>query len=213
MTNIYITDMDGTLTKGSVVLQHAGHLIEKGLITDDGSYGAWLLDVKNESLIVAVAENYRKEITGLKVSDLDVENFVTSMLADESNWYTILDELVLAQAQGDRVIIISGSSDFLVEEVGKQLQFEAVGTKYLVDENNVLTGDVVGMFGYEAKDEWITENVNFADYENSFGLGDTVSDFGIFKHTQHNTLVEPTTHTMEFLLKSDVRMERIHHEG
>lgn len=213
MTNIYITDMDGTLTKGSVVLQHAGHLIEKGLITDDGSYGAWLLDVKNENLIVAVAENYRKEIMGLEIKDLDVENFVAEMLADESNWYTILDELILAQAQGHRVIIISGSSDFLVEEVGKQLQFEAVGTKYLTCSQNKLTGDVIGMFGYEAKDQWITENVNFADYENSFGLGDTVSDFGIFKHTQHNTLVEPTVHTMEFLLKSDVRMERIHHEG
>ena len=213
MTNIYITDMDGTLTKGSVVLQHAGHLIAKGLITDDGSYGAWLLDVKNESLIVAVAENYRKEVMGLEIKDLDVENFVAEMLADSSNWYTILEELVLAQAQGHRVIIISGSSDFLVEEVGKQLQFEAVGTKYLTCPQNKLTGDVIGMFGYEAKDKWITENVNFADYENSFGLGDTVSDFGIFKHTEHNTLVEPTSHTMEFLLKSDVRMARIHHEG
>lgn len=209
MTNIYITDMDGTLTKGSVVLQHAGHLIEKGLIKDDGSYHAWLADVKNESLIVAVAENYRKEIMGLQVADLDVENFVTEMLADEDNWYETLDELVLAQAQGHRVIIISGSSDFLVEEVGRQLQFEAVGTRYHVCENNFLTGEVKGMFGLEAKDEWITENVNFADYENSFGLGDTVSDFGIFKHTEHNTLVEPTRHTMEYVLTSDVRIERI----
>lgn len=213
MTNIYLTDMDGTLTKGSVVLQHAGHLIEKGLIKDDGSYQAWLLDVKNESLIVAVAENYRKEIMGLKIEELDVENFVTEMLADGENWYTILDELILAQAQGHRVIIISGSSDFLVEEVAKQLGFEGVGSEYLLDGDNKLTGEVIGMFGYEAKDQWITENVNFADYEKSFGLGDTVSDFGIFKHTSHNTLVEPTSHTMEFLLTSDVRMARIHHEG
>lgn len=209
MTNIYITDMDGTLTTGSVVLQHAGHLIEKGLITDDGSYGAWLLDVKNESLIVAVAENYRKEITGLKIEDLDVENFVAEMLADSSNWYETLDELILANAKGDRVIIISGSSDFLVEEVAKQLQFEGVGTRYHVCKDGFLTGEVKGMFGLEAKDEWITENIDFSQYENSFGLGDTVSDYGIFKHTEHNTLVEPTAHTLQYALTSPVRIERI----
>lgn len=41
MKNLILTDVDGTLTRKSVVLSHAGFLIEKGIIKDDGSYKAW----------------------------------------------------------------------------------------------------------------------------------------------------------------------------
>ncbi len=45
---LILTDVDGTLTKKSVVLSHAGFLIKKGVIKDDGSYKAWSQDMKNE---------------------------------------------------------------------------------------------------------------------------------------------------------------------
>ena len=36
--NLLLADLDGTLTNKSLVLEHYGHLINKGIVTDDGSY-------------------------------------------------------------------------------------------------------------------------------------------------------------------------------
>ena len=83
MKNLILTDVDGTLTRKSVVLSHAGFLIEKGIIKDDGSFKAWEKDVKNESLIVAVAENYRNEITGKTEKEMHAEEFVSQFLENE----------------------------------------------------------------------------------------------------------------------------------
>lgn len=204
--------MDGTLTKGSVVLDHAGYLIEKGLIKDDGSYQAWKTDVKNEKLIVAVAENYRYQLIGKKVEELDVEGFITEYLKKDV-WYSTLQNLITAKYQGHEVIVISGSADFLVQELVGQLGFQGVGSTYLVDENDCMTGEVVGMFGMNAKDEWIQNNIALNTYEQVVGLGDTSSDFGIFKHCDYNILVEPTSETMEFMLTNKARIDEIHHEG
>ena len=215
MTNkqtLFLTDMDGTLTKGSVVLDHAGFLIEKGLIKDDGSFQAWKQDVKNEKLVVAVAENYRHELTGKTVEELQVKEFVTEYL-EKDVWYTTLLNLITAKEQGHRVVIISGSSDFLVQEVASQLGFEGVGSHYITDNEERLTGDVIGMFGLEAKDKWITENIDKSEYTHLVGLGDTSSDYGIFKHCSYNVLVEPTSETMEFMLTKGALVNEIHHEG
>ena len=212
MTKLFLTDMDGTLTKGSVVLDHAGYLIEKGLIKDDGSYQAWKTDVKNEKLIVAVAENYRYQLIGKKVEELDVEGFITEYLKKDV-WYSTLQNLITAKYQGHEVIVISGSADFLVQELVGQLGFQGVGSTYLVDENDCMTGEVVGMFGMNAKDEWIQNNIALNTYEQVVGLGDTSSDFGIFKHCDYNILVEPTSETMEFMLTNKARIDEIHHEG
>ena len=35
--NLLLSDLDGTLTNKSLVLEHYGHLINKGIVTDDGS--------------------------------------------------------------------------------------------------------------------------------------------------------------------------------
>lgn len=207
---IFLSDMDGTLTKGSIVLEHAGYLIEKGYIKDDGSYEAWVKDVKNETLIVAVAENYRHQLKGLKVEDLHVKEFIAKQLEDENKWYSTLGLLKQAKENGNRVVIISGSSDFLVEEIASQLGFEGYGSRYLKDEEGKLNGELVGMFGEESKDELINNELLKGE-EDKFivGLGDTSADNGIFKNANYNILVEPTSQTMEHLLQVGARINKI----
>ena len=83
MKNLFITDLDGTLTKKSLVLGHAGFLIEEGIMTDTGIYQAWKEDLKNDKLIVALAEEYRHQIKGKTVKELQVADFVADFLADD----------------------------------------------------------------------------------------------------------------------------------
>ena len=200
MKNLILTDVDGTLTRKSVVLSHAGFLIEKGIIKDDGSFKAWKKDVKNESLIVAVAENYRNEITGKTEEEMHAEEFVFQFLENEKNWYKTLDDLKEKILQGFEVVLVTGSSDFLIKHLADFLGCSYYATEYL-KTNDRFTGKVNGMFSESQKDDCIQWNINTNEYSYIEAWGDTASDFGLFKHADYRLLVEPTKQTLETLIK------------
>lgn len=197
--NLLLTDVDGTLTKESVVLNHAGFLIEKGIIQDDGSYEAWKQDLKNEALITAVAENYRNGITGLTEKDMQAKEFINYFYEDESKWYGTIDELQELEKQGYDIILVTGSSDFLIKHLADLLNVQYYATEYL-QENGKFTGKVNGMFAENQKDDCIQWNVNINDYDFIEAWGDTSSDYGLFKHANYRRLIEPTKQTLETLI-------------
>lgn len=199
MKKIIFTDVDGTLTKKSLVLSHAGFLIEKGIIKDDGSYKAWHQDMKNESLIIAVAENYRSQITGLKESDMQAQTFITKFFEQKDNWYNTLDKIKDKQKQGYAVSLITGSSDFLVKHLADILQCDYHATQYLKDENGRFTGEIKGMFSENQKDACVQYNYNLNEYDKIEAWGDTASDYGLFKHASYKMLVDPTFETLKTL--------------
>ena len=199
MKKIIFSDVDGTLTRKSLVLSHAGFLIEKGVIKDDGSYKAWSQDMKNESLIVAVAENYRSQITGLKESDMQAKAFITKFFEQKDNWYNTLDKIKDKQKQGYAVSLITGSSDFLVKHLADILQCDYHATQYLKDEKGCFTGELIGMFSETQKDNCIKSNYNLNEYDKVEAWGDTASDYGLFKHANYKMLVDPTFETLKTL--------------
>lgn len=200
MSNLLLTDVDGTLTKESLVLNHAGFLIEKGVIKDDGSFKAWKQDLKNESLITAVAENYRSGITGLKESDMRASEFVLDFFSQKDKWYETIDDLTAFKSNGFDIYLITGSSDFLVKHLAEELQVDYFATEYLKDENGCFTGKVNGMFSETQKEDCIQWNININKYENIHAWGDTASDYGLFKYANYTRLVEPTKQTLETLI-------------
>ena len=208
MKSLYLTDLDGTLTRKSLVLGHAGFLIKKGIIEDTGIYGAWCEDMKNEKLIVALAQDYQRQLNGKRIEDLMVHEFIEDFLGDENNWYNTLEMLVVARNFGDDVCLITGSGDFLVKELAEQLDFNWFATKYHT-ENGILTGEITGMFADFQKDEAIRNNFDLSEYSVVIGLGDTASDYGIFKHCDVNYLVDPTKETLEKLILKGCKIDKI----
>ena len=208
MKNLYLTDLDGTLTRKSLVLGHAGFLIERGIIEDTGIYGAWCEDMKNEKLIVALAQDYQRQLNGKRIEDLMVHEFIEDFLGDENNWYNTLEMLVTARNFGDDVCLITGSGDFLVKELAEQLDFNWFATKYHT-ENGILTGEITGMFADFQKDEVIRNNFDLSEYSVVIGLGDTASDYGIFKHCDVNYLVDPNKETLEKLILKGCKIDKI----
>ena len=201
MKKIIFTDVDGTLTRKSLVLSHAGFLIEKGIIKDDGSYNAWYQDMKNESLIIAVAENYRSQITGLKESDMQAQTFITNFFLKGENWYNTLGMLTNMQKDGYEVCLITGSSDFLVKHLADILECDYHATKYLKDEKGCFTGEIKGMFSENQKDNCVQSHYNLKEYSEIEAWGDTASDYGLFKHANRKVLVDPTLETLKTLLQ------------
>lgn len=206
---IILTDLDGTLTRKSLVLEHAGFLIKHGIMTDNGIYKAWQEDMKNEHLIVALAEEYRHQITGKTEKELMCYEFVEEFLDNEENWYNTLEMVTDAQNFGATVVLITGSAEFLVRILAEKLNFDYFATLYHKNKDNTLNGEITGMFSDSHKSEVIENYIDLHLYDDVIGMGDTASDYGIFKHCNYNYLVEPTAQTMENLLLKNCKIDRI----
>lgn len=207
MRKTILTDMDGTLIKGSMVLEHAGYLIDRGIIRCDGSYPLWVNNKKDETLIEATAINYIKEVAGKKVEELCVEDYVRKQMADERIWYSAYYEIMRKKAKGARVIIISGSPNYLVDEVAGRIGVEGKGSEYLTDSEGVLTGEVRGMYCAVSKYEYV-RSLEIVDKKIA-SYGDSSSDKGLFKHGTINTLVDPTDETDKELRKARIKIDKV----
>lgn len=196
--NLVLSDLDGTIVENSLVLSHAKYLIEKSIIKDDGSMIAWLTDVKNEKFITSVAENYRKEIKGMKIEELEVRNFIRKYLTNDENInFKVLNKIQGLKKKGYIVYLVTGSSDFLVKPLAHYFGFNYFATEYLLDENNCLTGEVKGMFNAQQKNDKVKQCFNLPSYDNVIGFGDTFSDNGIFQNCNKSYLVKPSKQTLE----------------
>ena len=194
--SIILTDLDGTLTRKSLVLSHAGFLIEQGIIKDNGSYKAWLSDIKNESLIVEVAQNYRNEIIGMNIESLFAKKFVKEFYDKKSNWYSTMNLLKEHKERGSRIILITGSSDFLVKELAEILDVEFFASEY--------------EFNKEQKSLCL-EDIDLG-YHNEVEVeawGDTMSDSALFAYGDYNILVDPSKETLINIINDGVKIDEV----
>lgn len=211
--DLVLSDLDGTLTKKSLVLEHYGYLIKNGIVEDDGSYKAWSMDMKNEKLITECAMSYQRAIIGKSINELGVIDFVTDFVYNDDNWHLdVMETLEVARDFGNTdIILITGSADFLVQPLCEILGFDSFSTIYTRDlKTGKLDGNVIGMFAEGQKSECIQKNIDLHLYNEVIGYGDTASDFGIFQYCHKNYLVEPTKETLEKLVLKGVKIEKIY---
>ena len=205
---LIISDLDGTLIKTSLVLEHCHFLVEKGIIKDDTQIAKrWQENPKNELLISECAEFYRHTIKGLSLEEMQVYNFLDYVLSKQELWYDHFYQMQLLQDTD--VTIISGSADFLVQPLCDLLGWQGVATVYRRNFNNTITGDVVPMWASDNKDNYIMNNDLTVDYDVIIGLGDTGSDLGIFKHCNYNVLINPTDKTKNYFNNIDFKIDKI----
>lgn len=189
-----LSDVDGTLTRGSLVLEHATYLHEKGIIDLGDLPQKWKADPKNEHLIMELAEAYRDQIAGHKVEDLRVDEFLDGYEKEEGKFYSTLGQLREFKRRGWEVQLISGSPDFLVEPFAARNGFYGKGSEYFKGEDGKLTGSISGMFGHEAKEGYI-QKLNVSRFKRILAFGDTASDVPLFNNAHHSTLVDPSEDT------------------
>lgn len=197
MIKLLLTDCDGTLVDGSVVLQFASFLIEKGVIEDDLSRVQWEYNQKDEDKISAYGDHFRQSLKGL-------DYFYIESLADEfvqSNILKYYDKpleiLDTCKKDNYMCIIVSGSCDFLIEKIAKHLGVFGYGAKYELN-NNKFTGAVeIPTFSYRVKKDLIENLINPAYIETVIGMGDTPSDIAIAEYSDEFYLVQPNNNTIK----------------
>lgn len=183
-------DIDGTIFRNSLMIEHFKKLNKYEIVDPT----IWHTKVKKlyeewekrfgdfELYLETLAHVYVEELQGISKSHIEfISDQVINLNGDMVYKYS-RDMIEWHKVQGHKVFFISGSPDFLVSRMAQKYgATEYKGTKYLVDENNKFTGEVIKMWDSESKQKVIRELIEKydVDLENSYAYGDTTGDLSM----------------------------------
>lgn len=201
-------DIDGTLFRNSLMIQHFKKLIKYEVIDPS----IWYNKIKPvyeewekrygdfEHYLETLAEVYIEQLKGVNKSYIEfIASQVINVSGDMVYKYS-RDQIEWHKKQGHKVFFISGSPDFLVSKMAEKYGVtECKGTAYLVDEENNFTGEIIKMWNSENKQKTLDEFLKRydVDLENSYAYGDTVGDLSMLKMVGNPIAINPNR---EFLL-------------
>lgn len=212
-------DIDGTLHRDSLMMEHFKRLIRYEIIDPrywyshaQKAFQNWDKRMGNyEDYLLEVAEIYLNSMKGQNKHYIDfIVNQVIETKGDRVYRFT-RDRINWHKEQGHRVIFISGSPDYLVERMAEKFgadDFRA--TKYMVDKNNNFTGEIKRMWDSRSKSEALEELVHSYDIDltQSYAYGDTKGDLTMLKAVQHPVAINPAKELLFEIKKDPVLAER-----
>lgn len=189
---LVLTDVDGTLVKSSLVLEHAGFLHNNGVIDCQDVYDNWKNDMKDENLIFNLSVMYREGIVGKKRSDLLIAEFFESFLNNDDKFYSTVEMIKGLQDDFNAVVyMISGSPLFLVDMLKDFLKFDkAFGSLYTRDNSGFYTGGIHLPLYSSLRKKEIVDSILI---ENNvvYSFGDTASDEPLWGVSDKGFVVAP----------------------
>lgn len=195
-------DIDGTLHRDSLMMEHFKKLINDEVIDPliwhniaKKTFQNWDKRMGNfEDYLLEVAEVYLNSMKGMRKDHIEfVSNQVIDAKGDRVYRFT-RDRITWHKEQGHKVIFISGSPDFLVARMAQKYEVtDFRGTSYLVDDNNIFTGEIVQMWDSVSKRDAILDFVDKynIDLDKSHAYGDTNGDLSMLKLVAHPTAINP----------------------
>jgi len=213
-------DIDGTLYREGLIAEVFKKLVKYEIIPSD----RWYKEVKPEydkwdkrqgnydNYLLKMADIYIEAIKGLHKSQIEfIAKNVISQKGDRVYTYT-RDRIKWHKEKGHKVITISGSPVELVREMSIKYGFDDYrGAIYVLDKNDVYTGDVVPMWDSESKNKSINEIVEKyeIDINESYAYGDTAGDFSMFRMVKYPICVNPTNEILKKVLNDEELKRRI----
>lgn len=201
-------DIDGTLFRNSLMIQHFKKLIKYEVIDPS----LWYNKIKPvyeewekrygdfEHYLETLAEVYIQELRGVNKSYIEfIASQVINVNGDMVYKYS-RDQIEWHKSQGHKVFFISGSPDFLVCKMAEKYgATEYRGTTYIVDDDNNFTGEIIKMWDSENKQRILDEFLSKydVDLDNSYAYGDTTGDLSMLKMVGNPIAINPNK---EFLL-------------
>ncbi len=212
-------DIDGTLFRNSLLIEHFLLLVESGTIDKD----AWKNDIgplyeKYQNRLGAYEDYldkaslvYQQKLKGInidtinKFSDIVIER-------NKNKVYNITKKAVdFHKKNGFKIFFISGSPEFLV---GHYAQIygadESIATKYEFDENDKFTGKVSPMWDGRSKLSAVmdlTKRYNL-NLDASYAYGDTNGDITMFQLVGNPNAINPSYELLDKLYNDDDLREK-----
>lgn len=214
MTKAAFFDIDGTLFRNSLLIEHFLKLVEAGILdrkiwTDE--IGPLYSKYENrlgayEDYLNKSAMAYQKAMVGL---DKDiVDEYAQIVLAENKDKvYNVTRNAVKKHIdEGYLIFFISGSPDFLVDGFSKlYLATDSISTTYVFDENNKFTGKVIPMWDGESKLGAVgkLKEKYDIDLSKSYAYGDTNGDITMFDLVGNPHAINPSFELIDKLYKNE----------
>ena len=212
-------DIDGTLHRDSLMMEHFKRLIRYEIIDPNYWYSHaqkafqdWDKRMGNyEDYLLEVAEIYLKSMKGQNKNYIDfIVQQVIETKGDRVYRYT-RDQIFWHQEQGHKVIFISGSPDYLVEKMAQKYDVDDFrATVYIVDKDNNFTGRIQRMWDSNSKSVALTELVeqHDIDLDKSYAYGDTKGDLSVLKAVGNPVAINPARELLLQIKKDPRLLER-----
>ena len=212
-------DIDGTLFRNSLLIEHFLKLVEDGILdkkiwTDE--IGPLYSKYENrlgayEDYLDKSALAYQRAMIGL---DRKIVDKYAQIVLDENKnkVYNVTKNAVKKHhEEGYLIFFISGSPNFLVNDFSKLYNAtDSISTEYIFDENNKFTGKVLPMWDGESKLAAVTklEKKYDIDLENSYAYGDTNGDITMFQLVGNPHAINPSFELIDKLYKDEKLREK-----
>ncbi|MEA3422495.1 MAG: HAD-IB family hydrolase [Bacillota bacterium] len=217
MTTAAFFDIDGTLYRGSLMIEHFRKLVKYEVIEQsiwynkiNDLYILW----KNrqgdyDDFMEELAQEYIKNLTGLNLNHIEfISDQVIDLKGDAIYRYS-RSQVQRHKDMGHRIIFISGSPDFLVSKMAKKYGADDyIGSGYITDRNGNFTGDVKKMWDSESKTKAINDFIDQYDIDinKSYSYGDTNGDYSMLKLMGNPTAINPS-HELMKIIKEDTELK------
>ncbi|WP_068267703.1 HAD family hydrolase [Caviibacter abscessus] len=220
MKNIAVFfDIDGTIFRNSLLIEHFKLLIKYEFISTD----AWTSSLKEkfekwanregdyDEYLLELADIYLSALKNISPDDVDyIAKRVIELKSDKVYKFT-KNRIKWHKKMNHKIIIISGSPDFLVEKMAHKLGItDFMATQYIV-KNGKYTGEKIPMWDSESKDTAIKkycEKYNI-DLENSYSYGDTSGDFSMLVNVGHPYAINPAKRLLLLIKQNEKLCEKI----
>lgn len=195
-------DIDGTLYRDSLMVEHFKKLIKYDIIDQKAWFGHardtfmnWDKRQGNyDDYLLEVCDLYVESLIGLDKTCVDfTSDQVIKLKSDRVYKYT-RSRIKWHLDNGHVVIFISGSPSFLVEKMAKKYNVtDFMGSEY-VFENGIFNGTVIPMWDSVSKNNAIDKLVEKYDIDlsKSFAYGDTNGDINMLRRVGNPIAINPT---------------------
>ena len=213
-------DIDGTIARESLMIEHFKRLIKYEILDES----IWVDNVKQlymeyvnrygayDAYIEALSEKYRSDLKGFDVryNKFIAEQSIRKVF--ERVYVFSRNQLEFHRSNGHLIFFISGSPDFLVEEMAEKYNVtEFRATKYLYDEYGKFTGEIVPMWHSEGKDKVCNEIIEKYDIdtEKSYAYGDITGDLSMLRRFGNAYTINPSKKLLERIKKDEELSKKV----
>jgi HAD hydrolase, family IB len=213
-------DIDGTIHRNSLLIEHFKMLVKYeyiDIMSWEGKvkekFSKWETRTGNyDDYLEELVEAYVEALKNFKKKDMDfIAKRVIELKGNRVYKYT-RDRLEYHIGKGHKVIIISGSPDFLVGKMAEKYGVKDYrGSEYIVSQNGVFTGEVKPMWDAKNKKKAIAEFCDKYDIDlsKSYAYGDTTGDLTMFKKAGNAIAINPAGRLLEKIKKDKELKEKV----
>ena len=213
-------DIDGTIHRNSLLIEHFKMLVKYeyiDIMSWEGKvkekFSKWETRTGDyDDYLEELVETYVEALKNFKKEDMDfIAKRVIDLRGNRVYKYT-RERLEYHINKGHKVIIISGSPDFLVAKMAERYGVKDYRASiYEVNEDGIFTGKVTPMWDAKSKQKAIADFCKMyeIDLTKSYAYGDTTGDLTMFKNVGNAIAINPAKKLLQKIKRDKELKEKV----